>query len=90
MPKPVNPATLDPVRWIVEHVHSHEGSPAERVQIGYHTDYPNALACAINTASRYEGTLYADLGGWPFTFVRSYAPERGPTPEGRTESPSGR
>jgi hypothetical protein len=63
----------------VTHLHAplledgHTRAPAEEVRVSYNTEHDDALSFAINTASRYEGTIYADTGDRFYTFFRSYA-----------------
>ena len=65
------------LRWLVRHFHRADPSaPAEEVIVSYSNDLPGGLSYAINTASRYEGTIYADVGAKDYEFFRSYAPRK--------------
>lgn len=66
-----------PRRFLVFHWHEPllEGNtraPREEVSVSYNTELPDALMYAINTASRYQGTIYADVGKRDYEFFRSY------------------
>jgi hypothetical protein len=78
MSRPPSIYSLKPLRWIVTHLHApllEDGktrAPVEEVRVSYNSEHKDALSFAINTASRYEGTIYADTGDRFYTFVRSY------------------
>ena len=85
MSRPPSISSLKPIRWVVTHLHSplpEDGktkAPAEEVRVSYSAEHKDSLSFAINTASRYEGIIYADTGDRFYTFIRSYAPSKRPT-----------